>query len=232
MHRGRPWEYFEDFVTRSTFHSNAIEGNTLTLPETYAILWNDNSIEVRVTARELYEAINLKRALTSAMKDREPELRETLIERISTQIGRNISELDDYRRVQVMIRGAEHMPPPPALVRQMMMELVYDYNNDVRSGREPLAREADFHIRFERSHPFEDGNGRTGRVLLERGMLLSGLASAAITRGRRADYLVLLADLTLLAERDVDGLAALLAELSRLEERRIEAFRAAAQPRG
>ena len=48
--------YFEDYVTRSTYHSNAIEGSTLSFAETYAILWNDNTMKVTATARELYEA--------------------------------------------------------------------------------------------------------------------------------------------------------------------------------
>ena len=43
--------YFEDFITRSTYHSNAIEGSTLSYAETYAILWNDNSLQVTATAR-------------------------------------------------------------------------------------------------------------------------------------------------------------------------------------
>ena len=55
--------YFEDYVTRSTYHSNAIEGSTLSFAETYAILWNDNTLKVTATARELYEAINHKYAL-------------------------------------------------------------------------------------------------------------------------------------------------------------------------
>ncbi len=55
--------YFEDYVTRSTYHSNAIEGSTLSYAETYAILWNDNSMKVTATARELYEVINHKYAL-------------------------------------------------------------------------------------------------------------------------------------------------------------------------
>lgn len=54
--------YFEDYVTRSTYHSNAIEGSTLSFAETYAILWNDNTLKVTATARELYEAINHKYA--------------------------------------------------------------------------------------------------------------------------------------------------------------------------
>ena len=61
--------YFEDYVTRSTYHSNAIEGSTLSFAETYAILWNDNTLKVTATARELYEAINHKYALATASEN-------------------------------------------------------------------------------------------------------------------------------------------------------------------
>ena len=152
--------YFEDYVTRSTYHSNAIEGSTLSYAETYAILWNDNSMKVTATARELYEAINHKYALGVATGELSTSLSERLIKDIAQGINRNISEVDDYRRVQVVIRGAEHMPPAPNQVNQLMMQLVWEYNHD--EGEDPFLREAKFHIRFERIHPFEDGNGRTG----------------------------------------------------------------------
>lgn len=218
-------DYFEDFITRSTYHSNAIEGSTLSLAETYAILWGDNTLKVRATAREFCEAVNHKYALSIAMEDRDPELRESLVKAVARQINRNINEIDGYRRVQVMIRGAEHMPPAPASVPQRMMELVYRYNLDVREGRDPFEREADFHIRFERIHPFEDGNGRTGRILLERGLMLSGLEPPVITVNQRAEYL------ELLSAGDTAALANMLEKLCEVERERIEAFRAAAQGR-
>ena len=122
--------YFEDYVTRSTYHSNAIEGSTLSYAETYAILWNDNSMKVTATARELYEAINHKYALGVATGELSASLSERLIKDIAQGINRNISEVDDYRRVQVVIRGAEHMPPAPNQVNQLMMQLVWEYNHD------------------------------------------------------------------------------------------------------
>ena len=70
--------YFEDFMTRSTYHSNAIEGSTLSYAETYAILWNDNSLQVTATARELYEAINHKYALSLALEEMQVTLSERL----------------------------------------------------------------------------------------------------------------------------------------------------------
>ena len=211
-------DYFEDFITRSTYHSNAIEGSTLSLPETYAILWNDNSMSIKATARELYDAINHKYAVSLAFANTSPELSESLVKAVAEQVNKNINEICGYRTVQVMIRGAEHIPPGPQRVVSMMMELVYAYNQDVRSGRDPYEREADFHIRFERIHPFEDGNGRTGRILLDRGLAASGLAPAVISIDDRAEYL------GLIASRDVQGLARLLRRVSEAEARRMDVF--------
>ena len=183
--------YFEDYVTRSTYHSNAIEGSTLSYAETYAILWNDNSMKVTATARELYEVINHKYALGVAMGELSASLSERLIKDIARDINRDISEVDDYRRVQVVIRGAEHMPPAPNQVNQLMMQLVWEYNHD--EGADPFLREAKFHIRFERIHPFEDGNGRTGRILINRGLMQAGLAPVVIPVEERAAYMEALA---------------------------------------
>ena len=55
--------YFEDFITRNTYHTNSIEGSTLSYAETYAIIFNDNSFQVKAQPREIYEAINHKYAL-------------------------------------------------------------------------------------------------------------------------------------------------------------------------
>ncbi|WP_269747171.1 Fic family protein [Thermophilibacter immobilis] len=82
------------------------------------------------------------------------------------------------------------------------------------------ATAADFHSRFERIHPFEDGNGRTGRILIDRGLIKSGLAPAVITKDVRAEYF------GFITERDVLGLAGLLRSLVADENARIAAFEA------
>lgn len=214
MHEHR--EYFENYVTRSTYHSNAIEGSTLSYAETYAILWNDNSLEIKATARELYEAINYKYAIEVATKDIEEPLTERLIKDIDKQINRNINEFDGYRKVHVLIRGAEHIPPEPNQINQLMMQLVYEYTHNAVD--DPFLREARFHIRFERIHPFEDGNGRTGRILINRGLMRDGLAPVVIPFEKRAVYM------DLLAQSDAEGFADMLRQLSQAEKERMSLF--------
>ena len=202
--------YFEDFMTRSTYHSNAIEGSTLSYAETYAILWNDNSLQVTATARELYEAINHKYALSLALEEMQVTLSERLVKRIAQAINKNIE-----------MPVADWNAPKPNQVNQLMMQLVHEYNH--ADDVDPYLREARFHIRFERVHPFEDGNGRTGRILVNRGLLQAGLAPVVVPFERRAEYLAMLAD------GDSDGLAEMLRSLSHSEEERIAAFAEAAQ---
>ena len=116
----------------------------------------------------------------------------------------------------MIIRGAEHLPPAANQVNQLMMQLVYEYNHD--EGGDPFLREARFHVRFERVHPFEDGNGRTGRILVNRGLMRAGLAPVGILVEERAAYM------DLLARSDYDGLAAMLRRLSEAETERMERF--------
>ena len=182
--------YFEDYVTRSTYHSNAIEGSTLSFAETYAILWNDNTMKVTATARELYEAINHKYALATASENMDDPLSERLVKAIARDINRNISGIDDYRHGQVIIRGAEHLPPAANQVNQLMMQLVYEYNHD--EGGDPFLREARFHVRFERVHPFEDGNGRIARLLVNFVLHRYGYPMIVIHSEDKSNYLNIL----------------------------------------
>lgn len=209
--------YFEDFVTRSTYHSNRIEGNTLSYAETYAILFNDNSILVQTTARELYEAINHKYALDylfSFLESDDAMLSERRIKDIASIINKNINEINGYRTQQVLIQGAQHIPPPPQSVPQQMMYFVYNYNHT--DGLSPFERAAQFHVQFERIHPFSDGNGRIGRLLINYEMLRSELLPIVIPFERRAEYMHLLAD------SNAVGLCKLLEGQSALEAQRIQ----------
>ncbi len=207
-------EYFEDFITRSTYHSNAIEGNTLSYAETYAILFNDNEFKVSAKPREIYEAINHKYALHYVLENLDRELTESVIKDIAVLINKNISEISGYRTVPVRIRGSEHIPPAPPQIPQMMMYYVRNYNQTAFD--DVFQKMAQMHLQFERIHPFEDGNGRTGRLLLNYELLKNDMAPIVIPKEHRTEYFLML------EKQDSMELSRFFRELSEQEQKRID----------
>ncbi len=211
-------EYLEDLITRSTYHSNAIEGSTLTYAETYAILYNDNSFKIEgKEPREIYEAINHKKALELVFKNLQnnEEFDERFIKKLNETINRDIKDTEDYRAVQVFIQGSEYIPPEPEKVPNLMMYYIYNYNHDEQDIFTKIAR---YHIEFERIHPFEDGNGRTGRLLLNYELLKNNLPPVVIAKEDRVKYF------EFLRNNDITGLAEWLKDLSTKEKERIAKF--------
>ncbi len=213
-------EYLRDFVTRSTYHSNAIEGSTLTFAETYAIIYNDNSFKIsEKEPREIYEAINHKKALSFAIKELCNEdflLSEKFIKNINKIINQDIKDTEGYRKVQVFIRGSEHIPPEPAQINNLMQYYVYNYNSD---ENDIFYKIANYHIEFETIHPFEDGNGRTGRILINCELLKNNIAPVVIDKEDRTKYF------EFLRSKDIESFASWLKELSEKERERINKFR-------
>ena len=209
-------KYFEDFITRSVYHSNAIEGNTLSYYETYQIIFNCSSDDTlqNVKPRELYEAINLKYAMDYIFRHLYEDMTIECIQHIGKIINKNINDIDGFRTISVFIAGAEHMPPEAADVPRLMNELLYtsfksdDFVYDL----------ADFHIRYERIHPFTDGNGRSGRVLINKLALQNGYAPFVIPKDKRTSYMNLLADC------DIMGLKSMIEQLMNDEVYRMQQF--------
>lgn len=212
-------EYFEDFITRSTYHSNSIEGSTISYAETYAIIFNDNSFKVSATPREIYDAINHKYAFSQIMDyvENETDLKSGMIINIAKTINKNINEISGYRKVSVRIRGAEHIPPAANEVPGRMMYLLDNYNNF--TGGDIFDKIAMFHIEFERIHPFEDGNGRTGRLLINYELLKNDISPVVIPIERRAEYFEMIANM------DASSLSKLFRELSDEEKERINTLK-------
>ena len=211
-------DYSKDFTTRRTYHSNAIEGSTLTYAETYAILYNDNSFKIGgKEPREIYEAINHKKALELVFKNLQnnDEFNEGFIRKLNETINRDIKDTEGYRTVQVFIRGSEHIPPAPEKVPNLMTYFIYNYNHDEQNIFYKLAK---YHIEFEKIHPFEDGNGRTGRLLLNYELIKNNLPPVVISKDDRVKYF------EFLKNDDITGLAEWLRELSNQEKERMEKF--------
>ena len=209
--------YLEDFVTRSTYNSNAIEGNTLTYSETYALLFNNNNFIIdKKTPREIYEAINHKRAMEYVFDKINSEFSDLtlgFIKELGIIINENISDINGFRTVQVIILGAEHIPPKPERVLNLMNYFIANYNNDQENIFDKVAR---YHIDYESIHPFQDGNGRTGRLLINYELIKNNLPPAVIDIESRTKYY------ELLRTKDIKGLSKWLKELSDNELERMK----------
>ena len=213
--RNKP--YFEDFITRSVYNSNRIEGNTLSLPETYSIIFdNKNKMEVKTTERERYEAINLKYAYSYILKNLDNNITVDMIKKIAKYINKNIKEIDGFRKTQVFIKGASDVPPRSEQVPMLVGELIYKKGKEKKEDIfDYVAR---FHIEFEHIHPFEDGNGRTGRVLMTKELLKRGLAPIVVPYTKRDEYV------NYLDNKDVKALAEMLKKLNIDEIDRMNKF--------
>ena len=162
----------EQFVVEYTYNSNAIEGNTLTLRETDLVL-RGLTID-RKPLRDHMEAVGHKEAfefVSELVKDRIP-MSESIIKQIHYLVL--AGKKDDrgvYRRVPVRIMGAKNEPVQPYLIQTKMEQLMIDLADSTEHIITKLAR---FHIEFEGIHPFIDGNGRTGRLLVNLELMKAG----------------------------------------------------------
>lgn len=176
----------EEFVTEYTYNSNAIEGNTLTLRETDMVL-RGLTVE-RKSLKEHLEVIGHKEAFDYVRQliSENAEISEKVIKDIHYLVLADKKEdRGRYRRVPVRIMGAAHEPVQPYLIVPKMEELLEQYKNSEEDIVTKLAR---FHIEFEGIHPFIDGNGRTGRLLVNLELMKAGYPPIDIKFTDRLKY--------------------------------------------
>ncbi len=179
----------EDLVLRWTYNSNAIEGNTLTLKETKVVL---EGITVGgKTMREHFEAINHREAIyfVEELVTKGEPLSEWQIKSIHQLILKNIDDSNAgvYRKINVVISGADHIPPDSDHVESEMRAFINWYKNEA-VDLHPVERAARVHADFVKIHPFADGNGRTSRLLMNLELMKDGYPPVIVPVEKRLEY--------------------------------------------
>ncbi len=182
----------EQFSLDMTYNSNAIEGNKLTLKETYLVI-NDGITVKGKSLKDHLEAKNHHEALHFLFNLIEHEKRHTISEQLIRSLQKLvIKEIEDdeagnYRRGNVMITGSKHKPPPAYQVPQLMEEMVnWVKKNSSKLHSVELATIA--HHKLVHIHPFTDGNGRTARLFMNLILLQKGYPLVTILKNDRKKY--------------------------------------------
>lgn len=175
-------------VPESVYNSNAIENSTLTLKETEQILM-ELEVSRKLSLREVFEAKNLARVIEyTRQKSKETDvtldlvlfLHKMLLANINDKVSGRMRAAGEYVRVGTFIA------PPPEHIGKLMDELFVEYNSDLTSYF--LDKIARFHLKFETIHPFGDGNGRIGRVIMNYQLLRLGFPRITIRDKEKTTY--------------------------------------------
>lgn len=170
------------------YNSNAIENSTLTLKETERILF-EQEVMREVSVRELFEAKNLARVVEYL--DTRPDI-ELTIEMILLLHHMLLGGINDgiagrLRKENEYVRVGSHIAPAPEHLQQLLDNLLTEYHS--AHDQYFLENIAHFHAEFERIHPFCDGNGRIGRVLVNMQLASAGYPPIIIrNKGKTSDY--------------------------------------------
>lgn len=179
----------EKLTIEWTYHSNAIEGNTLTLSETKVVLENGITIKGK-SLKDHLETINHKDAIEfiGELVKKDERLTEYDIRSIHQLILKEIDPINagKYRTENVLISGAKHLPPAYLDVPLEMQKLIKQYHD--WQMLHPLVRACYLHGEFVKIHPFIDGNGRTARLLLNFELIKNGYPPIVIKNENRAEY--------------------------------------------
>lgn len=175
-------------IPEMVYNSNAIENSTLTLEDTEKILAGGH-LERKVSVREIYEAKNLAKLTETFLEKDKHKLTVKLILELHKTL---LTHIDDpiagrFRSGKEWVRVGNHLGANPQFVPSLMQELVDGYNQHKISYF--LDAIAYFHAEFETIHPFVDGNGRMGRVLINLQLMNSGLPPIIIqNKSKHTEY--------------------------------------------
>jgi Fic family protein len=178
-------------IPELVYNSNAIENSTLSLEDTEKIL-AEGSIARKVNVRAVYEAKNLAKLTETLLEKNKSLLHNKLILSLHKSLLTNIDDTiaGRFRIGKEWVRVGNHLGANPTFVPILMQELVDNYNQNKISYF--LDAVAHFHAEFETIHPFVDGNGRIGRVIINLQLMNLGFPPIIIqNKSKHTEYYTL-----------------------------------------
>jgi len=185
-----PEQNFKDlldrFTANFTYESNAIEGNSLTLKDVSMIIFENVAIKGK-DLREIYETRNSRKVVELIMKNKF-KVREEDIIRMHKMLVKDIDIRTGYKKFPNIILGKKIKTTPPEKVKEEMNKLI-SWHNKNKDKIHPVKLSALFHGKFEQIHPFEDGNGRVGRFLINIILINNKYPPLIIRKSQRIAYI-------------------------------------------
>jgi|SRR3989344_2683218 len=182
-------EILKNFIIEFAFNTASIEGNTINLAEARNLLENGLTPENK-TLREIYDLQNTEKVFFELLNPVE-EITQNLIIKIHDALLANIDARKGYRTTEVRVIKS-NFKATPALYVKTDMDLLLKWYNKNSNKIHPFVLAVIFHHKFEKIHPFMDGNGRTGRILLNYILIKNDYPPLIIYKKTRAEYLEVL----------------------------------------
>ena len=182
-------DLFDRFTANFTYESNALEGNSLTLKDVAIVMFENSTIKGK-DLREIYETRN-SRKVVEGILNRKFNISEKDIIRIHKLLVQDLDIETDYKKFPNILVGKKIRLTPPEKVKEEMANLVEWYHKN-KSKIHPLKLASLFHGKFEQIHPFQDGNGRVGRFLINAMLINENYPPLIIRKSQRISYLTAL----------------------------------------
>lgn len=179
-------EIFKNFIIEFAFNTASIEGNTISLEEARSLLTEGLTPKDK-TLREIYDLQNTEKVFFEILKSNE-SLSSDFILKIHSMLLENIDSRQGYRTMDVRVFRSNFDATPAPYVK-IDMDMLLKWYQQNKKKLHPLVLASIFHHKFEKIHPFMDGNGRTGRMLLNFILLKNNYPPLVVHKKIRGEYL-------------------------------------------
>lgn len=227
-------DYLEDVLVRLAHHSSAIEGNTITLPETVTIILNNTlPNNANISRREFYEVDNHQQTFEYMIDliENHEKLSISIIKTIHEKLTDRLQhDKGKFKVDENYIKGTDFSTAQPEKVPHLMEQLIGNLSYRIEnsdSKDDVLKAILETHIQFEKIHPFSDGDGRTGRMVMNYSLLENNFPPFVIKKDNRNEYVQLLGEAQMKQfpdDEDIERFVAFAKPIMHEEEKRMVAF--------